>query len=273
MFTNLITALMLTILAPVPHAPKVFMGSTVVTAERAQEIAIDSAAKAWHLAPKIRLRAARREDLEEEWLEIASFPHRAVQKDFYFFQVSFVEAQVSGSSVLASHPMSGRPSGLAAVSVDSGRCYLLADFPNEPQFNAMLEDTKVFIDSSASAEGFALTYAKLTMGENRLIPRILNLRGLKQLAQDKFYDFYRDESKADERFESWWSRFKPEFINFSWDPPTEKDGTGFEVEFYTLSTIDKTEPALGPALMKVTLTISPNGHVGKPVIRPVKVGQ
>ncbi len=160
-----------------------------------------------------------------------------------------------------------RPTGIVAISTFSGHAYLLAGFSNDAQFNDMLKDSHVSVNEQSSAYLYADFYMTLTMGESQERMQAHDLLSLKQLAENKFAAYYKDESKAEDSFERWWPTFRKGHANFSWNPPVRQNANGFEVQFYTLSNIDRQDEAKGPVLIRAVLDISSDGHVIKPVFQ------
>ncbi len=213
----------------------------------------------------------RREDLEDAFYSLRGPQDGVFHRDPHIFEVSDQGYEFKKDSIEYHLSVHGPFVYFLAVASGSGEVFRIAGFrDSQKEFNRLARFYKVRLGNEIQAREYADLYLRLDPLNNRTI-RTPSLLLLKQLAESRFDDNYKEFASAESHFDRWWEKHERALGRISFAEDITKTEGGFVLSFLTMSSIDKNSSDNGPAPLRVTLALSSDGQVEKPAFVAIEL--
>jgi len=227
-----------------------------VTVDQARELARLDAQKSAGSVTRQYFSIHPREDLEELFYSLISFGPSGFVRDPYFFEVSEEGKEFAGNTITVHTVYDATTKYIVAVSAGSGRLFRLNSLE---QFNALMKTYRINIRDDSTAMDYLGLY--LAVAPERLLIRIpYNPLQLKQFVEEEFFYAYPALEEADLHFDAWWKKNGKVLTSQKLGPVTSQTNDGYLLTCLIMSSVEKKNPSGGPALLRLSLEISRDGH-------------
>jgi hypothetical protein len=245
-------------------------GNAHIPDESIRQIAREAVWSSTHSAGSF-LSVHRREDLEDIFYSVRYFRDGIFQRDPQILEVSDAGYEFKNNTVNSHIDIHGPSVYFVAVASESGDTFRIGGFKDSQQeFNRLARSYEVKLSNEFQAQEFASLYMRLDPVNLRLV-QTPSLLQLKQLAESRFDDDYKNFALAELSFDRWWSKQQGALARLSLGLKTVATDVGFVASFLTLSGIDRKASANGPAVLRVAIALSKDGQIAEPTLTPVKL--